>query len=63
MNLVEVARVLRAGIRPTWLVCELMPPQLAEDRHSLTLEAASVADLPLLRHYHPAAREALSLIP
>jgi hypothetical protein len=56
MNLMEVHRVLRAGIRPAWVVCELMPPQLAEDRHNLTLEAASVADLPLLRQYHPASR-------
>ncbi len=56
MNLMEVTRVLRAGIRPTWLVCELMPPLLAEEYHYLTLEAASVADLPLLSRYHPAAR-------
>src|SRR4051812_40711862 len=32
MNLLEVRRLLRDGVRPGWLVLEAMPPQLGDSR-------------------------------
>jgi hypothetical protein len=56
MNLMQVNRLLRHGIRPAWVVCELMPPQLASDRQNISLETATAGELPLVGRYHPAWR-------
>lgn len=54
MNLVELRRLLRNGIRPDWLVVEVMPPQLGDDSQSIMLATANVRDLSVTRHYrHP----------
>jgi hypothetical protein len=51
MNLVEMRRLLRNGVRPDWLVVEVMPPQLGDARQSILTATANVHDLSVTRHY------------
>jgi hypothetical protein len=54
MNLLEMRRLLRNGIRPSWLVLEIMPPQLGDEGQSILLSTAGARDLPITRRYrHP----------
>jgi hypothetical protein len=51
MNLVELRRLLRDGIRPAWLVVEVMPPWLGDDRQSALIRTTNVNDLSVTRRY------------
>jgi hypothetical protein len=51
MNLQEVQRLLRRGIRPRWLVVEIMPPWLADSSQYLLITTAGADDFPLVRRY------------
>ena len=52
MNLVQVQRLLHEGLRPTWLVVEVMLPQLGDDRQNITTACALAEDVLLLQQYH-----------
>lgn len=54
LNLMEVERLLRRGIRPRWLVVEVLPAMLKISGGSSTLENAEARDLALLNEYMPA---------
>src|SRR5262249_160119 len=47
-NLVEVNRMLHKGVRPRWIVLEVMPPFLAGEGTSMLTTMTSTADLPAL---------------
>jgi hypothetical protein len=51
MNGLELHRLLRNGIRPDWLVVEVMPPQLGDEKQSILTSTANVKDLSITRHY------------
>src|SRR5262249_32026275 len=51
LSLMEVHGLLRAGIRPDWLVVELMPEYHAREWHAYLLRGVGASDLPLLGHY------------
>jgi hypothetical protein len=51
MNLLETRRLLRYGIRPRWLVVEIMPPQLGDDSQTILLALAGAGDLSVTRRY------------
>ncbi len=51
MNLLEMQRLLRRGIRPKWVVIEIMPPQLGDDAQTILLATATAPDLPTTRRY------------
>jgi hypothetical protein len=51
MNLLEVRRLLRNGIRPQWLVVEVMPSQLGDDNQTVVISTASASDLSVTRRY------------
>jgi hypothetical protein len=51
MNLLELRRLLRAGIRPEWLVLEVMPPQLGDVSQHIITDVAGSQDLPLTGRY------------
>lgn len=51
MNLVEVKRLLRSGVHPTWLIVEVMPSQLGDDKQRILTATAAAGDLPLVRRY------------
>jgi hypothetical protein len=51
MNVMQLNRLRRAGVRPTWLVLEVMPPCLSNDPASMTTSCMSAPDLPVLHHY------------
>jgi hypothetical protein len=51
MNLLMLRRLLRAGVRPDWLVIEIMPARLADSKQNVLLECAGVTDLSVTRHY------------
>jgi hypothetical protein len=54
MNLLEVRRLLARGIRPDWLVVEIMPPQLNDSRQRILHDVAAARELPLvIRHTNP----------
>jgi len=54
MNLVEVHRLIRNGIRPQWLVLELMPGQLNDADQRILHATATIDDLPVVgRYYNP----------
>jgi hypothetical protein len=54
MNLMLLERLLRDGMRPDWLVVELLPPKLFRDNPTLPIATAAAArDLPLLHRYVP----------
>jgi hypothetical protein len=52
MNLVELRRLQREGVRPKWLVLEVMPPQLGDAKQSIVYGAANYRDLSVTRHFH-----------
>jgi hypothetical protein len=51
MNLLEVRRLLAAGVRPKWLVVEIMPPFLAREWRATYLGGCTADELPLARRY------------
>jgi hypothetical protein len=51
MTLMEYHRLRRAGVRPTWLALEVMPPCLSNESPSVMTACMSVLDLPLLHRY------------
>lgn len=51
MNLVQVNRLLRAGIHPKWFVIEVMPPQLGDEKQSILHNATWVRDQPLVARF------------
>lgn len=53
MNLVETHRLLRQGIRPQWIVLEIMPPFLADEGTSILTTRTEVRDLFVLHGYLP----------
>lgn len=53
MNLVLLRRLLRQGIRPDWLLLEVMPPYLIHDGQVWLSNFMEAADLPLLLRYFP----------
>src|SRR5262245_33867234 len=54
MNLVQVRRLLREGIRPRWLVVEVVPVILTGESTGTPTTDATAADLPTLcRYIHP----------
>jgi hypothetical protein len=59
MNLVQVQRVLRAGIRPRWIVVELAPFILPDECTSTPTTNAGAADLPTLFRYIRASKVAM----
>jgi hypothetical protein len=50
-SLMEFRRLLDQGIRPKWLVVELMPPFLAIERLGSTTDSATATELPQLQRY------------
>ncbi|MFO0968561.1 MAG: DUF1574 family protein [Gemmataceae bacterium] len=56
MNLVELRRLLLDGIRPDWLVLELMPSQMGDASQAICLNTARFRDVPLLEEHYPAPR-------
>jgi hypothetical protein len=54
MNLMQVRRLLRAGVRPDWLVVEVLPPKLFREGQAILNSFAAAGDLPLLQSYQPA---------
>jgi hypothetical protein len=51
MNLLEVKRLLRDGVRPGWLVLEVMPPQLGDSRQRILCAKATARELPFVCRY------------
>jgi hypothetical protein len=51
MNLVQLRRLLRLGVHPDWLVLEVMPPQLADEKQRLSTAVAEPGDFPWLGRY------------
>src|SRR5207244_4147361 len=49
-------RLLAEGIRPDWLVLEVVPASLAHESASMSSTVAAMGDLPLLCHYIRPAR-------
>ncbi len=53
MNLIELRRLLRAGVRPDWLVVEIMPSQLGDNVQRIQTVTATLADLPIVDDFAP----------
>lgn len=54
MNLVEIQRLLRNGIRPRWIILELMTGQLNDPDQRILHATATIGDLPVVsRYYNP----------
>ncbi len=53
VNLMEVRRLVRAGVHPRWLVIEVMPPMLNVSGCSMATGIAEADDLQLLCEYMP----------
>jgi hypothetical protein len=51
MNLMQIHRLLREGIRPKWLILEIMPAYLAEDPCESLTCTLGPSDLPVLQDY------------
>lgn len=62
LNLVELNRLLRDGHTPTWLVMELMAPQMNDRRQSIVIRGCRAVDLPTLQRHYPPLRLLGSLI-
>jgi hypothetical protein len=45
MNLVVIRRLLQEGIKPDWLILEVMPPQLADPTQNIIADTATARDL------------------
>jgi hypothetical protein len=70
MNLMLLRRLLDAGVRPRWVVVELMPQFLAHESWQYLTHSAAARDLPRLGRYYGAAelacgyaRRRLQLLP
>lgn len=48
INLIELRRILDRGVRPRWIVLEVMPPFLAREGTSMITTIVSTGDLPYL---------------
>lgn len=57
-NLLTVKRLLRRGIRPRWLVLEIMPPCLNHEYYSIATTCAEPGDFPTMCRYFPPIRMA-----
>jgi len=53
LNLMLVRRLLHEGIRPEWLVLEVVPASLAHESASMPATMASAQDLPVACRYFP----------
>lgn len=53
LNLMLVRRLLREGIRPHWLVLEIVPAGLAHESASMPATMAAAPDLPVAVRYFP----------
>jgi hypothetical protein len=53
LDLVELNRLLRRGIRPRWAVIEVVPAFLSMPMHTTVMNRATARDLPLLARYVP----------
>jgi hypothetical protein len=51
LNLMELRRLLREGICPRWVVLEIMPTLMTQQRTALPEELSVAPDLPLLQRY------------
>ncbi len=51
MSLVQTRRLLREGIRPRWLLVELVPAILADESPSTPIAHSTAGDLPILFRY------------
>jgi hypothetical protein len=51
MNVLEYRRLRSAGIRPAWVIMEVMPPALGRESSASLITCANVYDLPLLSRY------------
>ncbi len=48
MVLMNLTRLLKAGIVPTWAIIQAMPPKLVSESETRAADCATLADLPLL---------------
>jgi hypothetical protein len=53
MNVLTLTRLVRLGIRPRWLVVELLLPCLSNEGYSVPMSNAAAPDLALLARYAP----------
>jgi hypothetical protein len=53
LNLMLVRRLLAEGIRPEWLVLEIVPASLAHESASMAATMAAAGDLPVALRYFP----------
>jgi hypothetical protein len=53
INLMEIRRLLRQGVRPRWLVVEVLPSMLATSGRSTAANLAAADDLPFLFTHMP----------
>jgi len=54
MNLVVLRRLLRDGIRPKWIVLEVLLPRLGDEKQTVLYATANIHDLSVTRKYqHP----------
>jgi uncharacterized protein DUF1574 len=53
MNLIELQRLLRAGVHPDWLVVEIMPSQMGDKVQRIQTVTATLADLPIVDDFAP----------
>jgi hypothetical protein len=67
MSLMQYHRLRREGIRPDWLVLEVMPPAIVEEHPQMLRDCMTADDYPVLsRHLNPGylgCRYALSRLP
>lgn len=62
LNAMMLRRLLRRGIRPRWLVLEVMPPCLNHEYHSVATTCAELRELPsVCRYFSPVRAGALVL--
>ncbi len=50
-NLVTLRRLLADGVHPDWVLLEIFPPSLAEDKTGVTLAKTTLRDFPVLSPY------------
>lgn len=51
LNLLTLRRLLADGICPDWMLLEIFPPSLVEERSGVTIVKPTLRDFPLLRRY------------
>jgi hypothetical protein len=54
MNLMELRRLLKKGIHPEWLVIEIAPPLLADEKQQVIIDVAGPGELGLAKEYRGA---------